>query len=266
MAKCKTCDPHDICEECPEWIFTLADLIMCMMGLFVILWVLKPEGQAPPEVAQAKQEQLIETIAAIREALGYKPDFSASDRLDPVDLHILMKQLERIKTNGPGEKGRTMRHAQGIDGTDPEVTNIRPGPHTVVGAPIAFGAGQASLDDAMRQLLDQVASQISGHRNIVIVKGHTSMDDLPDADEQARLELSLRRAGLVADYLIERGVRSDTLRVQGCSTHEPVVQRVYTPDSQRLNRRVEVIATSTLVSEFQDPHRSPTTLTTPSSP
>ena len=43
MAKgCKKCDPHEICEECPEGIFTLADLIMCMMGLFVILWVLKP--------------------------------------------------------------------------------------------------------------------------------------------------------------------------------------------------------------------------------
>ena len=41
-AGCKKCDPHEICEECPEWIFTLADLIMCMMGLFVILWVLKP--------------------------------------------------------------------------------------------------------------------------------------------------------------------------------------------------------------------------------
>ena len=36
--KCKETE----CEECPEWIFTLADLIMCMMGLFVILWVLKP--------------------------------------------------------------------------------------------------------------------------------------------------------------------------------------------------------------------------------
>ena len=30
------------CEECPEWIFTFADLVMLMMGFFVILWVLKP--------------------------------------------------------------------------------------------------------------------------------------------------------------------------------------------------------------------------------
>ena len=31
------------CEECPEWIFTFADLVMLMMGFFVILWVLKPD-------------------------------------------------------------------------------------------------------------------------------------------------------------------------------------------------------------------------------
>ena len=44
-AKCGKCDPHEICEECPEWIFTLADLIMCMMGLFVLLWSF---GAGPP--------------------------------------------------------------------------------------------------------------------------------------------------------------------------------------------------------------------------
>src|SRR5438874_10557942 len=47
--KCKEVE----CEECPEWIFTLADLIMCMMGLFVILWVLKPGMTTPPAPTQA---------------------------------------------------------------------------------------------------------------------------------------------------------------------------------------------------------------------
>ena len=29
----KACKCAEVeCEECPEWIFTLADLIMCMMG------------------------------------------------------------------------------------------------------------------------------------------------------------------------------------------------------------------------------------------
>jgi hypothetical protein len=83
-AGCKKCDPHEICEECPEWIFTLADLIMCMMGLFVILWVLKPglKEQKPEQ-----NEDWIKVVAAIRDAFGYLPDPSSSD---PVDIQMLM--------------------------------------------------------------------------------------------------------------------------------------------------------------------------------
>jgi hypothetical protein len=72
MAKGCKCDPHDICEECPEWIFTLADLIMCMMGLFVILWVLKPGDEAA--VKGGGSEEMNRMVGAIREAFGYIPD------------------------------------------------------------------------------------------------------------------------------------------------------------------------------------------------
>jgi hypothetical protein len=47
-------------------------------------------------------------------------------------------------------------------------------------------------------------------------------------------------------------VEPEILRVQGCSTFEPVRQRAYTPESQANNRRVEVEATATLVEDLQD--------------
>ena len=76
------------------------------------------------------------------------------------------------------------------------------------------------------------------------------------------MDLSLRRAQAVADYLTTQGVAPDILRVQGCSTFEPVVQRAYAEDERTLNRRVEVEVTDTLVEERQDTcaarrHRSP---------
>jgi hypothetical protein len=70
------------------------------------------------------------------------------------------------------------------------------------------------------------------------------------------MELSIRRAQAVADYLISKGVSPEVLRVQGCSTFEPVVERAYTPDVRAMNRRVEVEATSTIVTELQDPPRA----------
>jgi outer membrane protein OmpA-like peptidoglycan-associated protein len=247
MAKgCKKCDPHELCEECPEWIFTLADLIMCMMGLFVILWVLKPGPKDTPK--QSLSDSELQAIAAIREAFGYVPPANSTD---PVDVILLMKQLQRMK--GPGDGGKTQLEQKAPDGSDPEVTSIRQGKQTTVGGKLLFDAGKADLTRETTIQVDQIVQLIKGHRQIVMVKGHTSLDDLSDgATAQQKMDLSVRRAKAVADYLTAKGVEPDILRVQGCSTFEPVIQRRYGPDAQANNRRVEVEVTATLVGELQD--------------
>ena len=70
--KCKSAE----CEECPEWIFTFADLVMLMMGFFVILWVLKPNPtkNPPPSPGGQTDDTTIQVAAGIREAFGYVPD------------------------------------------------------------------------------------------------------------------------------------------------------------------------------------------------
>jgi outer membrane protein OmpA-like peptidoglycan-associated protein len=248
-AGCKKCDPHEICEECPEWIFTLADLIMCMMGLFVILWVLKP-GPTDKRSMDMNPEW-VEVAAAVREAFGHVPDPQSND---PIDLQMLLKKLERMKINGPGDGGKTKLPRRGAEGTDPEVTSIRQGKQATVGGKLIFTPGQAALGADLIPVLDEIVALIRGHRNVALVKGHTSLDDFADANASAeeKMSLSVRRAQAVADYLTSHGVEPDILRVQGCSTFEPVIQRTYGPDAQRANRRVEIEVTATLVGELQD--------------
>jgi len=72
------------------------------------------------------------------------------------------------------------------------------------------------------------------------------------ASAEDKMDLSLRRAQAAADYLMAKGVSPDIIRVQGCSTFEPVLQRAYTSIAQAANRRVEVEATATLVEQLQD--------------
>jgi outer membrane protein OmpA-like peptidoglycan-associated protein len=128
-----------------------------------------------------------------------------------------------------------------------------------------FDRGSAELSDSMKQELDEIAEVVRGHRNIVMVKGHTSLDDLPDgATEQQKMDLSIRRAQAAADYLTQKGVEPEMLRVQGCSTFEPLTQRQYTPESQVLNRRVEVEATNTLIDDLQNKPPAANDTTTPS--
>src|SRR5687767_4024328 len=161
MAKssCKKCDPHEICEECPEWIFTLADLIMCMMGLFVILWVLKPEGEkkTPTET----NEELIAIVAKIREAFEYVPDPSSKD---PVDQHMILQKFQQLKPpKGPGDGGNTTLERRGALGDQPEVQYIRPGKQSTVGGRVLFARGSAELSNEGKRALDQVIGLIKGH-------------------------------------------------------------------------------------------------------
>lgn len=256
MAKaCPKCKEVE-CEECPEWIFTLADLIMCMMGLFVLLWVMKPGGSggssegAGAAAAAAEAARQVEVIAAIREAFGYQPN---PDSKDPIDLHILLNRTEGVvMPKGKGDGGDTRLEQPNPKGRDPETTTIRPGPQAAVGSSIIFAKASAEVPESSSKLLDELAAQVRGHRNIVYVKGHTALDDFgPDTDEYLKMQLSLRRAQAVADSLVTRGVSPEVLRIQGCSTYEPIVQRRFEPDAQSKNRRVEVEVTSTLADEIR---------------
>ena len=247
---CK-CDPHEICEECPEWIFTLADLIMCMMGLFVVLWVLKPDGNPGDPMTKAQEERQIEVIAGIRDAFGYQPDPGSTD---PIDLAVMRQQISTGRLAGPQNKGVVKQKIDGATGSDPEVTSVRTGPKAVVGGRVLFEPGNSDLTADGERSLDQIAERIRGHRNVVMVKGHAALDDVadPELDKTALMNLSVRRAQAAADYLVTKGVEPEVLRVQGAGPFEPVVRRAYTPAAMANNRRVEVEATATRVEELQD--------------
>lgn len=252
-AKCKKCDPHEICEECPEWIFTLADLIMCMMGLFVLLWVLKP-SPTPPALGAVtgepnkQQAKLTEQVIAIRQAFGGHPDPSSKD---PIDIEWVQRTIRREGDKG---KGTADVHVPAADGTDALVQTVREGKLSIVGTRVEFEQGESKLSEDDTKSLNQIARQIIGMRFIVIIKGHAARDDFGDKAMSLQfMDISLKRAQAVADYLVSCGVSPDILRVQGCSTFEPVKERAYTADAQKLNRRVEVYSTDLIVRDLQNP-------------
>jgi outer membrane protein OmpA-like peptidoglycan-associated protein len=223
---------------------------MLMMGFFVILWVLKPApGKA--DSPEADQEWL-KIVAKIREAFDYLPDPQSTD---PVDQFMLLQKLQQMKPlKGPGDGGKTRIERKGAEGDQPEVVSVRRGNQAIVGSRVLFDVGSATLTPESTRILDQIAGMIKGHKNIMLVRGHTSLDDFPEGtDSVQQLDLSIRRAKVVADYLVKKGVAPEILRVLGCSTFEPVIQRVYTPEAKQQNRRVEVEATTTLLAELQDP-------------
>jgi flagellar motor protein MotB len=241
---CKCKEVH--CEECPEWIFTFADLVMLMMGFFVILWVLKPNPgkKGTSDNDNQSPDYVVKIAASIRGGFGYQPN---PESKDPVDQLMILNGLAKTRPPGPGHNGAAVDAPKGSVGTEQEVTSIRPSLHATEGGRMLFEKGSDALTDTMKGELQQVAEVIRGHRNIVMIKGHTSLDDLPDgATEQEKMDLSIRRAQAASDYLTHLGVEPQILRVQGCSTFEPLSQHEYTEEAQGNNRRVEIEATNIL--------------------
>src|SRR5437764_282369 len=165
MAKHCKCKQEE-CEECPEWIFTFADLVMLMMGFFVILWVLKPApGKADTPEAN---EEWIKLAAKIREAFDYLPDPQSKD---PVDQQMLLQKLQNMKPlKGPGDGGKTKIERKGAEGDQPEVVSVRRGNQAIVGSRVLFDVGSATLTPQATKILDQIALLIKGHKNTIFVK------------------------------------------------------------------------------------------------
>jgi outer membrane protein OmpA-like peptidoglycan-associated protein len=226
---------------------------MCMMGLFVLLWVLKPAPdpkKISDQMDEAKEERWLQTVGEIRAGFGWQPSPSSSDPVDQAMLRHRPKQNE-------GLGGKTEVKPRGSQGPEREVQSVRPGKHAIIGTRILFDAGSAQLPPGAGRDLDDIVRIIQGHRQIFLVKGHTAGDDFPEGTpEEQKMNLSVRRAQAVADYLTKHGVDPEILRVQGCSTFEPVLQRAYSEERRRDNRRVEVEGTDSPVAERQDAART----------
>jgi len=71
----------------------------------------------------------------------------------------------------------------------------------------------------------------------VLVTGHTALAGTP----ATRMRLSIERAGVVADYLLRRNVRTpDRLVIRGYGAEQPIADNL-TEEGMRRNRRVEII-------------------------
>ncbi len=231
-------------ESAPIWVVSFADLVTLMMSFFVILAAGNPKDVVyDPEFA--------EIVAAIKKAFKYLPP---ADSKDPVDL-IILRQLSKLKKNKgedghTGKPGESHRKIEGMSGRNEMVTTIRTGTQTTIGSVIPFARNSSKLYPDSIPILENIAKQIKGHTNVFVVKGHTSRDEEYALRNTGR-DLAYERAKAVVNELVKLGVPRQALRVQSCRDFEPLKQGAYTEVSRAANRRVEVIATEALISEYQ---------------
>ncbi|MAS12725.1 MAG: cell envelope biogenesis protein OmpA [Nitratireductor sp.] len=123
-----------------------------------------------------------------------------------------------------------------LQGTGVSVT--RQGDYIILNMPsnITFATDSANIQPAFYSTLNSVALVLQKYnRTLVDVFGHT--DSTGDANYN--LELSQRRAGAVANYLIGQGNSSQRFAIIGQGESQPIASNA-TPEGRAENRRVEI--------------------------
>jgi type IX secretion system PorP/SprF family membrane protein len=92
-------------------------------------------------------------------------------------------------------------------------------------------------DAAQKDFLQDLAAFLMQHPGITLrIVGHT--DDTGTAEDN--IELSFRRAQVIAELLMEAGIQGERLVVEGQGSFNPLVPNS-SPENRALNRRVEIV-------------------------
>jgi outer membrane protein OmpA-like peptidoglycan-associated protein len=121
---------------------------------------------------------------------------------------------------------------------DSGVTVTRKGEDIILNMPgnVTFRSGSADLNTQFFKVLDGVAAVAKKYdKTIIEIAGHT--DNVGSAGYN--MQLSVRRAGTVAQYLESRGVSSTRVMTAGGGEDHPIASNA-TEQGRAANRRVEV--------------------------
>jgi flagellar motor protein MotB len=229
-------------ESAPLWIISFCDLALCMLSFFVILSAGAAKSvQYDPEFA--------ELVAAIKKAFKNLPPAPANQSGDLKSILASLKQ-QKGKSGTSGKPGEAAQRMDGMAGKHDLVTTVRTGSQTTIGGSIAFPVNSAQILPEEEAAVRQISDKIRGHMNVFMVKGHTSRDEEYRLKDTPR-DLAYERARAVLDKLVEYGVAREGLRIESCRDFEPIREGAYSEVTRGANRRVEVVATEALISEYR---------------
>ncbi len=202
----------DIKNNTQLWMVPYADLMSCLVILFLALYVFS---------FNMKKSDYESAIATLQKELGVK---AAAEKVK--EMQATKKVEEELKKE----------IEEGSLGLEVTTSRIK----LTFSSPILFDSGSAALKDSAKKVLDPVADSLMKMNTQVIVEGHTDSARMLGHKFASNRELSIMRAFSVINYLVKRGVPPARLTAFGYGEFRPAAPN--DSDANRLkNRRIEVI-------------------------
>lgn len=223
-------------EKTDRYLITYADLITLLLGLFVILY-------ASAQVDESKYKEMSSAFAEAFKSEG-KQEVDGKGILPGHKQGVPNSVLPHLKTKSISEMENKAEEVLGSFIRNSGIKIQKTGESLVITLPelLLFSSGKADLQAGGQELLDSLASLLSGADMLISVDGHTDSNPIKSFRYESNWHLSTARALNVGYSLAGRGVPEQYLVVRGFGSQRPIGDNS-TEDGRLRNRRVEVTLT-----------------------
>jgi chemotaxis protein MotB len=209
-----------VCEECPEWPLSMADMMTNLLCFFVLL----------VSIANFDETKFQAISDAMNEAMGGEDKsamFSESEQAAYELKQTIQLIMQDLNVLFEGDRDVSLEYRK-----NSVAINIK--------GKGFFKPGQAVFTRRAYDVLERVRGVMEGIPFPVTVEGHTDSEPITSKLYPSNWELSGARAAAVAKYFIERGLDKKSVRVVGRADTVPIASNK-THAGRAVNRRIVIL-------------------------
>ncbi len=226
-------------ENSERWLVSYADFITLLMVLFVVLYSM---GQVDVEKYKrlADSMRMAFTIGGPAKVVDSQINQSGGAMESGQPKPIVVPGIPESPPQSEEVAGQLTQMLAGSNlGNEVSVqTNIE-GILISLSEKLVFSPGRSELPPEVTPVLDTIVGMIRQIENPIRLVGHTDNSPSTDPRYPTQWELSMARAMVVAQYLIDAGIDPRRLTVAGRGAYDPVFPND-TPEHRSLNGRVDI--------------------------
>ncbi|HCE16263.1 MAG TPA: hypothetical protein DEQ80_00250 [Anaerolinea thermolimosa] len=226
-------------ENSERWLVSYADFITLLMVMFVVLYSM---GQVDVEKYKrlAESMRMAFSLGGPAKVVDSQINQSGGSMENGQPKPIVVPGIPESPPQSEEVAGQLTQMLAGSNlGNEVSVqTNIE-GVLISLSEKLVFSPGRSELPPEVRPVLDTIVAMIRQIDNPIRLVGHT--DDSPSTDPRypTQWELSIARAMVVAQYLIDSGIDPSRLTVAGRGPYDPIFPND-TEEHRSLNGRVDI--------------------------